>query len=496
MDLVSRFSAFAMTSGVIEEIDRIWFENELRALIGRDDLDVVDLDELTVFSVVERLADVSECSGRLEALDWTRDMFETKLYGFLTPKPSVLQKEFESLSQIDSRQATDTFYRRCLENNQVKTREIAKNSHFNVPSRYGEMTITINLSKPEKNPREIAKLANLPKKATEDFPKCALCIENEGYLGRIDYPARSNHRVIRFDLEQEKWAMQYSPYAYFNEHSIFLNETHQNMVIDKGAFKKLLSIVQKLPHYFVGSNADLPIVGGSILNHEHFQGGRAAMPMENAAIRQSYSLAGGAITAHILEWPMSVIRLVGGSPNELVELSVKVLEAWNVYDNSDLEIVSHTGNVRHHTITPIARFRDGNYEMDLVLRDNHTTAEHPDGLFHPHKAHHHIKKENIGLIEVMGVAILPARLKRELAEIKNYLINGGALPTAIHQSWTATLKATYPRSNESIERFLELAVGEKFVAVLEDCGVFKTDAASQMAFQHFVRNTLPINEAK
>ena len=363
---------------------------------------------------------------------------------------------------------------------------IAKNIAYRVPSDYGELEITINLSKPEKDPKEIA-AAKLVK--SSNYPQCQLCMENEGYHGRVNHPARSNHRIIRFDISGQEWGFQYSPYAYFNEHCIFLDSQHRPMAISRKTFERLLTIVETFPGYFAGSNADLPIVGGSILTHDHYQGGRHTFPMERAPVEESFTIEGfEAVSLGIVNWPMSVLRLQSDDKAQLIALADNILESWRSYSDPAVQVLASSNGEPHHTITPIARIRDGHYELDLVLRDNQTSPEHPDGIYHPHADVQHIKKENIGLIEVMGLAILPPRLKEELKLVQRYLLGQVDGVAKYHQEWADDLKTQHPdlSSEEESQEVVRVSVGNIFARVLEDAGVYKRTEEGQAAFRRFV----------
>lgn len=405
----------------------------------------------------------------------------------ITPIPSVLNQRFNEMYAQDKKRAIADFYELSKANDYVKTKAIAKNIYFKTPTDYGNLEITINLSKPEKDPKQIALAKKL---APSGYPLCQLCMENEGYYGRVDHPARTNHRIVRFNLGEEVWGFQYSPYAYFNEHCIFLDGKHEPMVISKETFSNLLEIVEKFPGYFAGSNADLPIVGGSILTHEHYQGGRHVFAMEEAPVEKSFRFAGFEnVSAGIVKWPMSVIRLNGSDKAELVALSAKILDSWRKYSDEKVNVKAFDGDVLHHTITPIARMKNGNYELDLVLRDNQTSEEYPDGIFHPHKDVQHIKKENIGLIEVMGLAILPPRLKDELAEVGKHILGTSNEMKEYHRVWADEIKQNHPEATaENITEIVNQETGKVFARVLEDAGVYKRNKQGQEAFMRFVEN--------
>lgn len=482
------FITLAIQSGGWMELDRLYLENKVLALIGENALTPAVTQPVTVSGIdlVENLLAVAKKNQVIGDLTAEKDMLEAQLMDLMTPPPSVLNAYFAQYYAKNPQQATDYFYKISRDNNYIKTREIAQNIVFPAATEYGELEITINLSKPEKDPKQIA----AEKEAVQvDYPKCMLCMENEGYQGRLNYPARTNHRIVRMNLDGESWGFQYSPYAYYNEHSIFLAEEHRPMKVTQETFKRLLKIIEVLPHYFVGSNADLPIVGGSILSHDHYQGGRHTFPMAVAAMEKTFSLTDfPGITAGIVKWPMSVIRLQSKKSSELVAAADLILDKWKNYSDETVDVRAFSADgTPHHTITPIARKNGEVFEIDLVLRDNHTSEKYPDGIFHPHPDVQHIKKENIGLIEVMGLAVLPPRLKDELKEVSKYLLNQENTMADYHQPWTDSLLAENEITVENVNQVVETAVGEVFKRVLEDAGVFKRDAKGQAAFEKFVQ---------
>jgi UDPglucose--hexose-1-phosphate uridylyltransferase len=484
MTLTDAFVALAVKSGAYEDLDRIYLENQLRRLVGQDDLSMVTVADDDLYAVIDAATTLVHGNGQLAKLDWSTEIFQSALCDYFTPLPSAVNRRFNEDYAVSPQTATDHFFAESRANDYIKVRDIAKNIAFMHPSQYGDVKITINLSKPEKDPKEIAAAKHAPQ---ADFPKCQLCMENEGYLGRANHPARTNHRIVRFELGDEDWGFQYSPYAYYHEHAIYLNQIHKPMVIDGDAIRKILALVAKFPHYFAGSNADLPIVGGSILAHEHFQGGGEELPMARATLRSTFDLPGFEnVSAGILNWPMSVIRLVSEDAETLVAASEHVLSVWDDYSDATVDIVDHAADgTRHHTITPISRMRDGKYELDLVLRDNHTTPELPDGVYHPHPDVQHIKKENIGLIEVMGLAILPPRLKQELAEVEAFVTGDGDTVADMHRSWAEDLRHDYD-GQQDITEYVRAAVGDKFIRVLQDAGVFKDTPQGHAAFDRFI----------
>ena len=483
------FTTLAIQAGGWMDMDRIYLQNRLLALIGEDALGetVVQMPQHSSLKLLDLLLEKAIENQVIEDTVAEKEILTGQLMDLLTPPPSVVNALFAQHYAKEPQEATDYFFELCKNNDYIKTRAIAKNIIFPVETEYGELEITINLSKPEKDPKQIAAERNQAP-ATVAYPKCMLCMENEGYQGRINYPARTNHRIIRMNLDGESWGFQYSPYAYYNEHCIILSEEHRPMKISKETFKRLLRIIEVLPHYFVGSNADLPIVGGSILSHDHYQGGRHVFAMEKAPIEKEFSLDGFAdVTAGIVKWPMSVIRLQSKNSSELVEAADFIYKQWQDYSDPSVQVSAYSeDSTPHHTVTPIARRRGDLFEMDLVLRDNNVSEEHPDGIFHPHKDVQHIKKENIGLIEVMGLAVLPPRLATELVEVEKYLLEEENQIADYHVEWADTLKSTHTFTKENAREILYNEVGLVFARVLEDAGVFKRNEEGQAAFQRFL----------
>ena len=485
MTLVETFVTKVIAESTFEELDRIYLTNRVLALVGDGVLEVKTGQD----NLIDLKDQLVEEAVRLETIEDSlaaREILGADLMDLVTPFPSQVNRDFWNTYAQSPEQAIADFYQLSQKNDYIKLKAIAKNIAYRVPSDYGELEITINLSKPEKDPKEIA-AAKLVK--SSNYPQCQLCMENEGYHGRVNHPARSNHRIIRFDISGQEWGFQYSPYAYFNEHCIFLDSQHRPMAISRQSFERLLAIVEQFPGYFAGSNADLPIVGGSILTHDHYQGGRHVFPMEVAPIQKSFTFEGfESVKAGIVQWPMSVIRLTSDSKDDLTNLAEKILLAWRQYSDPSVQVLAESNGTPHHTITPIARKRDGQFELDLVLRENQTSPEHPDGIYHPHKDVQHIKKENIGLIEVMGLAILPPRLKEEVEQVAAYLV-GEDIPVAdYHQEWADELKESNPRLTDK-DQALEIvreSVGKIFSRVLEDAGVYKQTAEGQTAFMRFV----------
>lgn len=482
------FITLAIQSGGWMEMDRLYLENRVIAMIGEDSLAQAEIQGVSASAVelVDQLLIQAEKNKVINGLQAEKDMLEAQLMDLMTPPPSVVNAYFAQYYSKDPVQATDYFFKLSKDNDYIKTREIARNIIFPAKTAYGELEITINLSKPEKDPKQIAAERQVKK---VDYPECMLCMENEGYKGRMNYPARTNHRIIRMNLDGESWGFQYSPYAYYNEHCIILSEEHRPMKISKATFQRLLKITEVLPHYFVGSNADLPIVGGSILSHDHYQGGRHTFPMAVAEVERTFELKDFPnVKAGIVKWPMSVIRLQGKNQKDLIEASQMIFEKWQVYSDEALQIVAQTADgIPHHTITPIARRKDDLFEMDLVLRDNNVSAEFPDGIFHPHPDVQHIKKENIGLIEVMGLAVLPPRLEPELKEVEKYLLAEENAIADYHVEWADRLKAENQITSENVTEIVKKAVGAVFARVLEDAGVFKRDVEGQEGFTRFIQ---------
>lgn len=485
MTLVDKFVTHVISESSFEEMDRIYLTNRVLARVGDGVLEVeTDLDKL--IDLKDQLVEEAVRLETIEDSQTAREILGAELMNLVTPCPSQVNRDFWATYTQSPEKAIADFYQLSQKNDYIKLKAIAKNIAYRMPSDYGELEITINLSKPEKDPKEIA-AAKLVQ--ASHYPQCQLCLENEGYHGRVNHPARSNHRIIRFEMAGQEWGFQYSPYAYFNEHCIFLDGQHRPMVISHQSFERLLAIVEQFPGYFAGSNADLPIVGGSILTHDHYQGGRHVFPMELAPLQKTFRFAGfEQVKAGIVKWPMSVLRLTSASKEDLINLADKILREWRQYSDPSVQVLAESNGTPHHTITPIARKRDGQFELDLVLRDNQTSAEHPDGIYHPHKDVQHIKKENIGLIEVMGLAILPPRLKVEVEQVASYLVGETVTVADYHQEWADQLKGKHPDLADK-EKALEIvkdSVGAIFARVLEDAGVYKQTEQGQTAFMRFV----------
>lgn len=490
-EAVSKLAAYALRTGLIQPCEHAWAVNTILDVLKLDSYTPVNQDwgEIALAPVLEELLDDACARGVLRENSVVyRDLFDTELMGRLTPRPAQVIGHFQALCAESPQKATDWYYRFSQDTNYIRRDRIAKDMQWKAPTQYGELDITINLSKPEKDPKAIAQARNLP---ASNYPRCQLCAENEGYAGRVNHPARQNHRIIPITINGSPWFLQYSPYVYYNEHCICLNSRHVPMKIDRACFEKLLDFVRQFPHYFVGSNADLPIVGGSILAHDHFQGGRYTFAMERAPVETPFAFPGFPdVAAGVVKWPMSVIRLTAAAPERLVELADRILTAWRGYTDADAVIFAQTDGEPHNTITPIARRRGEAYELDLVLRNNLTTQEHPLGLYHPHAELHHIKKENIGLIEVMGLAVLPARLKQELSAVAEALTSGsdlrGDARTAKHAVWAEGFRNKYSLSAGNAWDIVQKETGLVFAQVLEHAGVFKRDPAGKAAFLRFL----------
>ena len=484
--LLDVFVSAVIDNSTFEEMDTTYLSNRVMALVG-EKVAEQETEAEQLIDLKDDLVAVAVKNGEIGDTLAEQDILGAELMDLITPAPSQLNRDFWTTYASNPEQAVADFYHLSQKNDYIKIKAIAKNIAFKAPTAYGDLEITINLSKPEKDPKEIA----AAKKAkTSHYPACHLCFENEGYQGRLDHPARSNHRIIRFDLVGQEWGFQYSPYAYFNEHCIFLDSKHTPMTISRATFERLLDIVEIFPSYFAGSNADLPIVGGSILTHDHYQGGRHTFPMEKANLDKVFTFVGfETVEAGIVNWPMSVLRLKSTDKAALIELSDTILQKWRAYSDPTVQILAESNGEQHHTVTPIARRKKGKFELDLVLRDNQTSKEHPDGIYHPHKDVQHIKKENIGLIEVMGLAILPPRLKNELKEVEEFLLGQREEVAPYHQAWADQLKAHHPDVTlESAQTIVRASVGRIFKRVLEDAGVYKRTKEGQAAFMRFIES--------
>ena len=490
---ITALADYGVRTGLIEEADRTWAVNALLAALELDAYEertVTGQPALT--EILDSLLNYACANGLCQDSVVYRDLFDTKLMGLLTPRPSAVIRRFWDLYAESPKAATDDYYAFSKTTNYIRADRLAKDAKWITPTPYGDMDITINLSKPEKDPKAIAAAKLAPQSA---YPKCQLCAENEGYAGRMNHPARENHRIIPLTINDSAWNLQYSPYVYYNEHCIVFNSQHTPMKIERATFRKLLDFVGLFPHYFVGSNADLPIVGGSILSHDHFQGGHYEFAMAKAPIEKAWVFPGYEdVEAGIVHWPMSCIRLTCADDERLVELADKILTAWRGYTDESCFVYAETDGEPHNTITPIARMRDGRYQLDLVLRNNITTPEHPLGVYHPHAKLHHIKKENIGLIEVMGLAVLPSRLKQELFDLADMLVARvptEQYPEALqkHAAWAQEILARHPELNsDSVHLILQDEVGQVFAQVLADAGVYKLDEAGRAGFVRFLES--------
>ena len=482
---------YALRTELITPDDVVYSRNALLDILRRDSFDETAAPaSAPLHEILTVLTDDAVARGVCDDNQVARDLFDTRLMGALTPRPHEVRAHFSALYGEDPRAATDWFYQFSQDINYIRRDRIARDKRWTYTCEYGTLDITINLSKPEKDPRAIAAAKLAPQSG---YPKCALCAENEGYAGRMNHPARQNHRVIPLTLEQEPWYLQYSPYVYYPEHCIVLNAAHTPMRITGQTFRRLLAFTQQFPHYFLGSNADLPIVGGSILSHDHFQGGHYTFAMETAPIETPVTFPDFAdLTCGIVRWPLSVLRIAGLDDARVCALAERILAAWRGYTDEAAMIFAETDGVPHNTITPIARRRGQAYELDLVLRNNLTTPEHPLGLYHPHEQLHHIKKENIGLIEVMGLAVLPARLDTELAQLETALLTGRDVRAdealQKHADWLDEVRTRHHFTPENVAEILRQEVGAVFKQVLQDAGVYRRTADGTEAFLRFVRS--------
>ena len=479
MKLMEKFADQVIASGTYEPLDRIYVLNKIRGFVGDEDVEAKD-DE----PVVSQLVDLAVKRGKIDDGQTAKEILNDQLYDLMTPTPSVVNHKFWEKYQQSPSTATNWFYKLCTSNDYVKVAAIKKNVVFDKPTKYGNLEITINLSKPEKDPKAIAAAAH---DTAKKYPQCALCMENEGYKGRLGQAARSNHRIIRITVGGQQWGFQYSPYAYFHEHCIFLDSKHEPMKINRQTLINLVEIEKQFPDYFVGSNADLPIVGGSMLAHEHYQGGKHIFPMMKASIKRELHFAEyPAVDAGIVNWPMSDIRLTSTDTEQLIDLGTHIIKVWDQYSDESLDIKAFDGQTRHHTVTPIMHREDDKFVLDLVLRDNNTNDEYPLGIFHPHEKLWHIKKENIGLIEVMGRAILPARLKDELNEVKKFWLGAENKIADSHLSWAKEVQSRINITADNVDEVMEQELANVFANVLENAGVFKDDAAGNEGWQRFV----------
>lgn len=484
---INQLISYALKNGMITEEERDYSVNLLLDLFGLDSFEKVNVPEESVYTILDGMLDYAVKNGLCEDNTTAKDLFDTRIMNCIMPRPSEVIRRFNELYEDSPERATDYFYHLSVNSNYIRKSRTDKNIKFNHFCKYAEMQITINLSKPEKDPKEIA-AAKLIK--SSGYPKCLLCKENVGFAGHMNHPARQTHRIIPLDLEGRQYYMQYSPYVYYNEHCIIFNRDHIPMTVTRKTFENLLAFITKFPHYMLGSNADLPIVGGSILTHDHYQGGRHHFPMEDAETLGEFVIDGFEdVKVEMLKWPLSAIRLTASDKKQVVDLSDLILNKWIGWSDEKCGIIAYTGDTRHNTITPIARMKDGQYQMDLVLRNNRTSEEYPLGIFHPHQEHHHIKKENIGLIEVMGLAVLPARLKTELEDLKECLLDRQVFEEnealIKHKDWYDYLR-TLEYDESTIDELIEKEVTRKFTMVLENAGVYKMDENGIAGFVRFI----------
>jgi UDPglucose--hexose-1-phosphate uridylyltransferase len=499
---IEKLLNYAVQKQLVVSEDIIYTKNRLLEVLSLDEIEEVSIGNAVIenkeYGLQEILDNITDWAYENEIIEDagidTRDLFDTKLMACLIGRPSEIIREFKKRYNESPSIATDYFYGLSINSNYIRWERVQKDLKWKCDTQYGDIDITINLSKPEKDPKAIAMAKKLKASA---YPSCLLCKENEGYAGRVNHPARGNHRIIPVELDKDKWFLQYSPYVYYNEHCIVFKGEHEPMKISKETFKRLVDFVQLYPHYFIGSNADLPIVGGSILSHDHFQGGNYEFAMAKAPIEEEFKVEGfEGVTLGRVKWPMSVVRIKGYDKERLVDLSYHILNMWKKYSDESVDIIAFTEEIPHNTITPIARRQGDAYEIDLVLRNNRTSVEHPDGIFHPHEELHHIKKENIGLIEVMGLAVLPARLKTEIKELSYYLLNRNNIDELDHRAelvkhkkWTLQLVQKYSEINETnVDEIIRKEIGIKFSLVLEHSGVFKTDKKGMQAFNKFINS--------
>jgi len=487
---INQLLQYALKTGLIEKEDKVYVANKLISILNLSEFVEYEVTDVELEEILKSINDYAVEQGIIEDSVTNRDLFDTKVMGELIKRPSEVIKDFNELYKESPKKATEYFYKLSQDSDYIRRYRIKKDMKWKVDTEYGNLDITINLSKPEKDSKSIAAAKN---SAQTNYPKCMLCVENEGYEGRLTHPARQNLRIIPIELNGEKWGMQYSPYVYYNEHCIALKAEHTPMKIDITTIKKLLDFVDIFPHYFMGSNAGLPIVGGSILAHEHFQGGNYTFAMTVAEIEEKIEINGYSdVTVARLKWPMSVLRLSSKNRESILKLAEHILDVWETYTDEDAFIFAETDGEKHNAVTPIARKNGDNYEVDLVLRNNITTNEFPDGVFHPHPELHHIKKENIGLIEVMGLAVLPPRLKTEMQLVKEYILENKDLTQneqiEKHAKWVEEIKEKYSDINKgNIDKIIEEEIGIVFMKVLENAGVFKRDEKGIEAFKKFIK---------
>lgn len=493
---VKKLVKYALDNDLIKKADKVYITNTLLDILKIEDFDPeaeIPQEPVCLEKTLGEILDYAVEKGLIEDGTVSRDLFDTRLMGVLTPRPSAVIDRFFVEYAKTPEKATDYYYKLSQDSDYIRRYRIVKDMKWKTPTEYGDIDITINLSKPEKDPKAIAAAKNA---VQSSYPKCLLCPQTEGFAGNMTKPARQNHRIIPIVINESPWGFQYSPYVYYNEHCIVFNQEHTPMKIDSSVFRKLFDFVKQFPHYFVGSNADLPIVGGSILSHEHFQGGRYTFAMAKAPIEIPVTFPGFEnVTAGIVKWPMSVIRLSCADEAPIIELAAKILANWREYTDEDAYIYAYTNDERHNTITPIARKNGDNYELDLVLRNNITTEERPMGLYHPRNELHHIKKENIGLIEVMGLAVLPSRLKGELDKLGDFIIEGKDIRSDAdiekHADWTEEILKNHkdmPMTKAAVSEMLCEEVGKVFLEVLKDAGVYKDTPQGREAFMRFIKS--------
>lgn len=485
---IRQLADYAIKKGLIEKSDKTWAINSLLSIMGEDEYSDAPAPEAPLEEILGALCDIAEEKGIIEGGTVSRDLFDTKLMGVITPRPSDVISKFKELEKESPKKATDWYYEFSKNTDYIRTYRVKKDVKWIYPSEYGDIDITINLSKPEKDPRSIAAMKNA---VQAGYPKCLLCRQSEGYAGRINYPARENHRIIPITLGGQSWFLQYSPYVYYNEHCIALSADHTPMNVNADTVVRALDFVTEFPHYFIGSNAGLPIVGGSILAHEHMQGGNYEFAMAKAPARRKVTLKGFEnVEVELPKWPMPVIRVRSLDRGDIERLSAMIFEKWSVYTDERAFVLAHTDGVDHNAITPIARRRGEKYEVDLVLRNNITTDELPLGVYHPHPDKHNIKKENIGLIEVMGLAVLPSRLKNEMSALAAALVEGKDVSSdeliAKHAEWAARFVGNYKITQDNINEILKKEIGRTFVGVLSDAGVYKDTPEGNAAFDRFI----------
>lgn len=489
-EAINSLVAYGVRENLIEESDKVWAVNRVLEILNMDSMETdAEVKSENLEEILKVILDFAVEKGLCEDSIVYKDLFDTKVMGVLTPRPSQVIKTFAEKYAVSPKDATDYYYHLSRKSDYIREYRIKNDVKWITSTEYGDIDITINLAKPEKDPKAIAAATKMEQSS---YPTCMLCKENEGYRGRVNHPARQNHRVIPICLDGVDAFLQYSPYVYYNEHCIVFDDAHTPMKISEQKFRRLCDFVKKFPHYFLGSNSDLPIAGGSILTHEHFQGGSYTFAMAKADYEEKFTFDGFEdVEAGIVKWPMSVIRLKCEDTDRMCALAGKILATWRNYTDEDAFIYAYTDGQIHNTITPIARYRDGKYELDLVLRNNITTEEYPDGFYHPHPEHHHIKKENIGLIEVMGLAVLPARLKTEMAILKDAILENKDITAderiAKHAEWADMIKNKYDNINaDNCEKILQDEIGIVFTAILGQCGVFDRTEEGKAQFMRFI----------